>query len=199
MPYFPMFTDLSGQRCIIAGGGQVALRKAEKLLPFRPDITVISPAFCSGFAALPVTRIPRPVTPEDIPGAFLVIAATSDRAVNAALYAQCSALRIPVNTVDDPALCTFFFPALAMEGDLVAGISTGGKSPVLARYLRKEISALLDDRLLGIAGLLAQLRPAVRQKYDTEAARKQAMDAALSRCLTAEELPALADLLEEFT
>ena len=124
MPYFPMFVDLTGQPCLIVGGGAVAARKAEKLRPYSPDLRAIASEFVSGFEGCTLLR--RPYIPGDEDGMALVIAATDDPDLNHTISAACREKRIPVNVVDDKEYCTFLFPCLVQEGELSVGISTGG-------------------------------------------------------------------------
>ncbi|MBQ8960241.1 MAG: bifunctional precorrin-2 dehydrogenase/sirohydrochlorin ferrochelatase [Ruminococcus sp.] len=196
MAYFPFFSDISGKLCLIVGGGKVALRKAEKLLPFEPKIRAVSPEFCPGFEELPVERIRREFRDSDLEGAFMVISATGDEALGARIFGLCSERRIPVNTVDDKAKCSFIFPAIVRSGCVTAGISTGGASPVFARYLAEKSRELLSGRLTEIGLLLAQVRPGILERFPTEIARKLAMEAILERCLTGEELPDSAQIEE---
>ena len=87
MAYFPFFTDITGQKAIIAGGGETALRKAEILLSFGSNVTVVSPEFASGFDSLKRSNenlllIKRKFVISDIDGAFMVVAATNDNTLN---------------------------------------------------------------------------------------------------------------------
>ena len=110
MPWFPMFVDLTGRPCLIVGGGTVAARKAEKLRPYAPSLTVIAPEFVPGFENC--TLLPRPYRPGDEDGMSLVIAATGDPILNHAISTTCRAKNIPVNVVDDKEYCSFLFPCV---------------------------------------------------------------------------------------
>ena len=116
MAYFPFFVDLEGQRGLIVGGGTVALRKAEKLLPYGPALTVVAPEPVSELAALPVELTRREFQPEDLDRADFVIAATDNEEENHRISALCQGRKIPVNVVDDKEACSFLFPALCGEG-----------------------------------------------------------------------------------
>ena len=61
----------------------------------------------------------RACAPEDVDGADFVIAATSDEGLNRAISRRCKSLRIPVNVVDVQEECSFIFPALVKDGDIV--------------------------------------------------------------------------------
>ena len=145
MPLFPMFVNLDHAPVLLAGGGTVALRKAEKLLPYGPCLTVVAPEITPELAALPgLTLCRRPFEESDLQGPpALVIAATDDTPLNRKIAALCKAQRIPVNVVDDLTACGFVFPALVRRGRLSVGISTGGASPTAAVWLKERIEALL--------------------------------------------------------
>lgn len=137
MAYFPMFVELEGRPCLIVGGGAVALRKARKLLPYGPCLTVVAQSFVPELEALEGAALcRRAFRPRDVEGQALVVAATGDGALNREIAALCRARRIPVNAVDDKDNCTFLFPALVRRGPLSIGISTGGASPTAAVYVK---------------------------------------------------------------
>ena len=191
MAFFPFFIDISGRNILIVGGGKVALRKAEKLLPFGADIAAVSPAFCEGFAALDgVFLCCRKFADSDIDGAFAVIAATDDRALNSHIYELCTRRNILVNTVDDPENCGFYFPALVQSGNVTCGISTGGASPIFARYIKGKAAGMLDEKTLAAGEILARYRPVIKRRFDTEEQRKSAAEKLPERCTDGRELPA---------
>ena len=102
MGYFPFFIDIKGKKCIIVGGGNVAARKIEKLLPFEPDITVIAPEISDDITSLNGIKIvKRKFKDDDINGAFFVISASDDEQLNAHIFKLCRKKNILVNTVDD--------------------------------------------------------------------------------------------------
>ena len=121
---FPAFLRLAGRRAVVVGGGAVACRRAAALAAFGAEVTVIAPA-C---AALPegVHWLKRPYRAGDLAGARLAVAATDDRSVNRAVGEEARRLNIPVSVADAPEECTFFFPALAQGGGVVAGLAGRG-------------------------------------------------------------------------
>lgn len=185
MGCFPLFVELEGRPCLVAGGGRVALRKVRKLLPFGPRITVVAPAVCPALAALPGVRIlRRRARPADLRNQTLVIAATDDAALNRRLAAACRARRIPVNVVDDPAACGFFFPALVRRGPLTVGVGTGGASPTAAAWVKGRIEAALPGAEFGpILEWLAACRAPVKAALAAESARAALFADLFDRCL----------------
>lgn len=163
MGYFPFFIDLSGKRGLVAGGGTVALRKVEALLPYGPRLTVASPDILPELAAEAVTLLREPFSPALLEGMDFVIAATDNREANREIAASCGERRIPVNVVDDPEACTFLFPALVKRGTLSVGISTGGASPSAAVWVKEQVAAVLPERFEEILDYLGAVRPRVKE------------------------------------
>ncbi len=165
MSYFPFFIEIGQKPCLVVGGGMVALRKIEKLLPFGGDITVVSPGFCREVEELAgIRRICRKFQPQDIEGMLFVIGATDDEAVNAEISALCKARNIPVNIVDDREKCSFFFPALVKKGEFVAGFSSGGGSPLAAQFIRKRMEDAVPDGFDKVVETLADVRERVKRE-----------------------------------
>ncbi len=172
MAYFPFFVDLAGRSGLIVGGGAVALRKAEKLLPYGPALTVAAPELCPELRALPgLTLVERPFRPSDLEGMAFVVAASGDRAVNRQVSELCKSKHIPVNAVDDRENCTFLFPALVERGSLTVGVTTGGASPTAAAWVREQVDGLLPQELGGILAWMEALRPALKAEISGEERR----------------------------
>lgn len=197
MAYFPFFTDISNKKGLIVGGGTVAQRKIEKLLPFGPAITVIAPDFTQEIkemaarpgqpatpeaaptmvaapatqVAAPVQLVARPYTPGDEAGFTFVIAATNNREVNSLISRRCQEQNIPVNVVDDPELCSFIFPSIVKEGKLTVGISTSGISPTAAIELKNRIRNIIPPTFDEILDYLYNEREIIKQTVKTESER----------------------------
>lgn len=191
MAYFPFFVDLSGRRGLIAGGGAVALRKAEALLPYGPRLTVAAPELRGEFLALEgVEALRRPFEEGDLEGCDFAVAATDDRAVNRRVAELCGERRIPVNVADSPAESTFLFPALLRRGALSVGVSSSSASPAAAAVLRDRFARALPENVEEILRYLEELRKALPEG----AARRRLLAALAAECmelgrpLTGEEL-----------
>ncbi|MBR1592496.1 MAG: bifunctional precorrin-2 dehydrogenase/sirohydrochlorin ferrochelatase [Ruminococcus sp.] len=189
MGYFPFFMDISGRKCVIAGGGTVAFGKIEKILPFGADITVIAPEICREITEMPVSLKLRDFIDSDIDGAFMAIAATNVSALNHHIFELCSEKNILCNSVDDIENCSFIFPALVSRNDITIGISSGGTSPTFAKYMKEKITDILDDRMLETAEILKRCRQYVISCFDTEIQRKNAMKKLLDFCIEGRSLP----------
>ena len=165
MDYLPLHIDIRDQDCLVVGGGALALRKIELLLKAGAAVTVVAKACCDEVRGLArsgsVQLTERGYRSADSDGRRLVVAATDDAAVNAWVYADCQARAIWVNTVDAPQLCSAIFPAIVDRGPVQVSISTGGRSPTLARIVRGWIEARLPSRLGAMADFAAGRRERV--------------------------------------
>lgn len=166
MGYFPFFMEIGEKKGVILGGGQVAARKVEKLLPFGPRLVCIAPEICARMESMAggtdqLTLVYREACQEDMQGACFVIAATDREDVNAWAAQWCRERQIPVNVVDDREKCTFFFPALVREGALTIGISSDGKCPAAASFVRKRAEKELPEGLGNTIEILGGLREQV--------------------------------------
>ncbi len=177
MNYFPVFFDLSGQKVLIVGGGEVALRKVTLLERAGASISLVAPEIAPELmqraAAGKLKLAIREFVPEDLDGARLVIVATSRRAVNRWIATLSEARNIPVNVVDDREASRFIMPAIVDRDPVLVAISSGGTSPVLARRLRERLEALIPARIGQLASWLQALREPSRQKLrDTDERRR---------------------------
>jgi uroporphyrin-III C-methyltransferase/precorrin-2 dehydrogenase/sirohydrochlorin ferrochelatase len=169
MEHFPVFLDLKGRACLVVGGGSVAARKIDLLLRAGARITVVAPELKSAAvaelaAARHVTHIAEPFAPRHVPNHVLVVAATSHRAVNAAVSRTAQDYGIPVNVVDDPRLSSFIVPAIVDRAPVTIAISSDGVAPVLARLIRARIEAAIPESIGRLAELAARLRKLVRRR-----------------------------------
>lgn len=184
MAYFPMFVELNNKQVLIVGGGRVALRKVTKLLPYGASITVCAPTVCDEILKLSAVKIlTQSFCDELLNGADMVIAATDDRELNRRVSALCREQKIPVNTVDDPELCSFIFPCLVKSGSLSVGISTGGASPSAAQHIKEKVYACIPDGIDDILDYLSGIRPAVKELFPSEAQRSGVFKELTGLCL----------------
>jgi len=175
--YYPLFMDLAGRPCLVVGAGAVAARKARSLLDCGAHVTVVGVRPAAAFRALErrgVVLRERRFRASDVGRQALIIAATDDRAVNAAVAAAARRKGIPVNAVDDPEHCTFIVPAVVTRGDLTVAISTGGKSPAAARLVKERISGILGEEYAALVHLLGAHRDTMKETVAAQPRRARA-------------------------
>ncbi len=164
--------DVSGRRCLVVGGGPVALEKATGLVTCDAIVTVVAPELNEGFSCLPVEWRQGRYRSEDLDGCFLVIAATSDRSVNEHVHADAETKGMLCNVADVPDLCNFILPAVHREGPITVAVSTGGASPALAKSLRSQIAELVQPAHAELARELEALRPEAKRRFKTYEERR---------------------------
>lgn len=173
MAYFPFFADIEGKRWLIAGGGAVSFRKVCDLLPYGALIRVVSPHMAGGLAKLyrgglyrdRLVLEQRGFEEADLREADFVIAATDSKELNSHISDVCHRSRIPVNVVDVKEECSFIFPSIVREGPVVVGISTGGASPVVARYLKDRVCEVIPENLGALTEQLGGYRERIRNLF----------------------------------
>ena len=160
---YPVNLVLDGRRCLVVGGGTIALRKVEGLLACGGRVTVVAPRITPELRALAdVMTEERPWRPDDLDGMWLAIAATDDPAVNGAVYAEGQRRGVWVNGADDPANCSFTLPSVVRRGDLQVTVSTGGRSPALASWLRRRLEREIGPEYAVLLDLLATERDGLK-------------------------------------
>ena len=166
MDHLPVFLQLQARPAVVVGGGHVAARKVELLLRSGARVTVVAPELLDELRERAdqgqLQHVCVEFVDSHLDDADIVVAATSDREVNAQVSASARRRRIPVNVVDDPELSTFIFPAIIDRSPIVVAVSSGGQAPVLARRLREQLEALLPTRLGALARFMGERRKAVQ-------------------------------------
>lgn len=184
MGYFPFFMDIEGQKGLIVGGGEVALRKVLKLLPFHPRLTVVAPVIIKELLDIPeITCLRRPFMQEDICGQMFVLAASDEKEVNRDVAILCGEKNIPVNVADDKEACSFLFPALVKKGRLTIGISTQGASPALAGWIRGCVEAALPQGIDESLAYLEELRSRTKECVPQQEKRAEILRQAALNCV----------------
>jgi precorrin-2 dehydrogenase / sirohydrochlorin ferrochelatase len=176
MRYYPINLDLRGKNCLVVGGGDVAERKVNTLLGCDAIVTVVSPEATEDICELArhgeIELRLRSFEPDDMEGAFVVIASTDDAGVNTEVSKLAQQNGTLVNVVDDPALCNFIVPATVSRGDLQISVSTGGSSPALAKRIRKQLESTYGSEYGVLAQLLREIRDIVKSKYPNQSDRE---------------------------
>ncbi|HEY0702202.1 MAG TPA: bifunctional precorrin-2 dehydrogenase/sirohydrochlorin ferrochelatase [Candidatus Acidoferrales bacterium] len=178
-PLFPVFIKLAGRPCLVVGAGEIAEAKIASLLEAGARVTVVSPAAKPEIRQLAeagqITWEKRKYQPCDLDGAFLAIAATSNTAVNNAVFTEASRLGILCNAVDDPPNCDFYFPAVVRRGDLQIAISTAGESPAFAQKLRQAFEYAFSSNVGDWLAAIGRIRREILADFPASEARKRAL------------------------
>ena len=164
MRYYPVHLDIQNRNCLVVGGGAVGTRKVITLLDCRAYVTVVSPEVTQQLRDYALSgRIDfkeRRYRSADIDGMFLVIGATDDEQLNRQISSDADRLNTLCNIADRPEVCNFILPAIVERDDLIITISTSGKSPALAKKLRKTLECQFGKEY----GVFLKLMGAIRKK-----------------------------------
>jgi uroporphyrin-III C-methyltransferase/precorrin-2 dehydrogenase/sirohydrochlorin ferrochelatase len=175
MDYLPVFLQLRSVRAVIVGGGRVAARKADLLLRAGARLTVVAPRLIEDLhdraTAGELTHLAESFVPAHLDVAALAIAATGLRDVNIAVSEAARARSIPVNGVDDASRSTFIVPAIIDRSPIVVAVGSAGHAPVLARWVREQIEALLPASLGALARFMGERRGSIQRTLAAAARR----------------------------
>jgi precorrin-2 dehydrogenase len=175
-PFYIACLRLAGRRCVVVGGGEVGLEKVEGLLACDAHVVLVATDAVSELEEYvregSIEWERREYRREDLEGAFLVIAATDDTAVNIRVFEEAEERAMLVNVVDVPPLCNFILPAIVRSGPLAIAISTAGASPALAKRMKREIAEAFGEPYARLAVLLAESRGWAKQTLPTYQDRK---------------------------
>ena len=177
MDIFPISLKLQQQPCLIVGGGHIAYRKAVLLHKAGAVIHVIAPDIDANLLQLVEESqgqyiqalYPAQIQLNDY---RLVIAATDDYAVNTQVFEDCEALKILVNSVDDPPHCRFMVPAIVDRSPLVISVASNGTSPVLSRQIRTQLETTIPHGMGKLAEFSGKWRAAVKAKISNPDERR---------------------------
>ena len=166
--YYPVFLNVKGKKCVVVGGGQVALRKVRALLEHGADVETITPDLCLELAELAgsgaISALSREYREGDLKAAFVAIAATDNSEINRRVVAEARQKAVLVNVVDDAENSDFIAPSYLRRGDVAIAVSTGGKSPALARKIRSRLEKEMGNEYALLASLAGDARAEVRQR-----------------------------------
>ena len=163
---WPVNLLVAGRKVLVVGAGRIAARKIEGLLDLGADVVVVAPETGSEVAdmvaASRVELVARGFEPADLDEAWLVVTATDDPAVNAAVFAEAEARRMFCNSADDPVNCSFTLMSVVRQADLVVALGTGGRSPALATWLKLHVQEEMGPEYALLLDLLSETREAMR-------------------------------------
>ena len=168
MEFLPIFLNIRDRKCVVVGGGAIALRKALLLTRAGARLQIVADSVSESLAELGdaylVEFTRESFNSSHLEGAALVIAATDDPEVNRLISDAASEKGIPVNVVDQPALCTFILPAVVNRSPIVIAVSSSGNSPVLTRKLKELTEVMLPERIGEFAEILGSFRERVKNR-----------------------------------
>ncbi|HEX8769801.1 MAG TPA: bifunctional precorrin-2 dehydrogenase/sirohydrochlorin ferrochelatase [Acidimicrobiales bacterium] len=163
MPPYPVNLLVEGRRCLVVGGGDVAARKAQGLLDCGGQVHVVAPRVSDAIRADGrLTWDERPYRTTDLEGCWLVIAATDSTEVNRSVYLDGEAAGVWVNGADDPQHCSFTLPSVVRRGDLMLTVSTGGRSPAVATWIRRRLEDEIGPEYEVLLDLVSSRRQAIQ-------------------------------------
>jgi len=180
-PLYPVFVDISGKRCLVVGGGSVALRKIRTLVECGAKVRVVSPAAAAEIRRLAsdglVAWEEKKFVPRDLDGVFMAFAATDDTGKNRQIIQACKNKDVPVNAADDPEACDFFVPSVVRRRGLCVAIGTGGRSPLLAGRLRNELEGMIPEEYGEFLEILGEQREKLKKEVPDREKRKKIFEA----------------------
>ena len=174
MKYYPVHLDINNRNCLVVGGGGVGTRKVKTLLDCGARVTLVSPKVSPQLRDLAasgdIILKERSYQSDDLSNMFLVIGATDDEKLNKQISSDADRLNTLCNIADRPEVCNFILPSIVHRDDLVITISTSGKSPALAKKLRKALENQFGEEY----GQLLRLMGAIRKKLLQQAHEPEA-------------------------
>jgi precorrin-2 dehydrogenase / sirohydrochlorin ferrochelatase len=187
--YYPIALKVTGKRCLVAGGGKVAERKLKGLLEAGADrVVLISPDATEAIQKLAedgsIEWVGRACSAEsDLPGSWLVIAATNDRAHNMAIAEEANRLGILSNIADDFERGSFIAPSVIRRGRLLIAVTATGASPAFAKAVSRELESRYGDRYEEALARLGELRRLVLETIEDRAMKENVLRLAADECL----------------
>ncbi len=159
----PIGLRVEGRSVLVVGAGRIAARKAAALAELGARLNVVALDYSTAMDALDLQRREvRAFRPSDLNDVWYVVTATGDSTVDGFVFAEAEKRRIFCNAADDPDHCSVILPAVVRHGSITVSISTGGRSPATASWLRREIGTLLDDDVARVADVAASVRDRMR-------------------------------------
>jgi precorrin-2 dehydrogenase/sirohydrochlorin ferrochelatase len=187
MKYYPINLNIQNRNCLVVGGGGVGTRKVITLLDCGARVTVVSPDPTPRLkklaAAGSIQLKQRSYRSDDVNKMFLVIGATDDENLNRQVSKDAERVNILCNIADRPEVCNFILPAVVRRGDLAITISTSGKSPALAKRLRRNLEAQFGEEYADFLRLMGAIRDKLLSQAHAPEAHKDLFNQLIDRNL----------------
>ena len=179
--HYPVLLDLKGKKCLVIGGGKVAERKVRALIDARAKVTVVSPKITYALSQMAdmkkIYYIKDHFKENHLEETFLAIGATNKPKINHRIFQAAAKVNTLVNIVDSPEECNFILPSTVSQGDLQISISTGGKSPALAKKIREQLEIQYGRSYGDFLRLMGELRGKVLSHYSDTGYRNKIFQA----------------------
>ncbi|MDZ5473008.1 NAD(P)-binding protein [Bacillus sp. 31A1R] len=174
--YYPVSLQLKGKVVVVIGGGKIAERKIKGLLNTGAKIELISPTITEGLKGLveatKIKWLEKSFSPEDVNDAFLILAATNDRATNQAVQQAVNPYQL-LNLADQHEESNFIIPSVMRRGKLNIAVTTSGASPTLSKQIKKQLEETYDERYESYIDFLFRCRQYVlKHVSDTQQKKK---------------------------
>ena len=190
MAYFPMMVSLENRPVLVVGGGAEGLKKVRVLHDFGARITLVAKDALPEASALAEKYAAKAFTDEDLDGEkyAVVVAATDEEELNRRISSLCTSRGIPVNIVDRTELCTFIFPAIIRENDLVCAVSSSGKSPLVTQHIKALIQRILPEKIGQINDRMGEYRIQAKAEIPNAGERRKDLKSKLEELLAEEQI-----------
>lgn len=193
MAYFPLFVNLSNKQVLVIGGGDVSFRQISTFLAFEADIILLADTMIPELETLvsaydfKITHVKETPSVQILEtldcNPTLVIAATQDPTLNAGIYDFYAHKNVLVENISNRAKCDFIFPAIIKRGDVVCGISSSGKSPLVSQFIKGLVESSMPENISGINEHMDEIYKAVHQSVSDPAKRAQTLRTIFTRLI----------------
>lgn len=172
---YPIFLKTENIAILIVGGGKVGTEKIAFILKNSPNakVTVVAKEISNEIQDWAnnkpsIILIEKAFEVSDLANKQLLIAATSDKAINQQIYRVAKEKNILINVADTPELCDFYMGSIVTKGDLKIAISTNGKSPTLSKRMREFFEVILPDDIQELIDNLQQYRNTLKGSFENK-------------------------------
>ena len=184
MAYFPMMVDLQGKNVLVIGAGEEGTKKVEILSEFGCSITLIAKEATEAAINISNRYFNRTFEDTDITDDYImIVAATNDRALNRHVSELACKHSIPVNVVDDTELCSFIFPAIVKDRDVVVAVTSGGKSPYIAQHIKGIIKENMPQDIGIVNDKMGEYRSSAKKEIKDVTERRNFLKTKLNELL----------------
>ena len=193
MAYFPLFLNLRNKQVLIIGESEAAFQELSRFLAFEANVFVLTERVEQNLKLMSeaypdhVCVVENAITMENISlldcSPTLVVCATNNTKLNVEIYSYFQERHVLVEDCSSTSRCDFIFPAIVKRGDVVCGISSSGKSPLVAQFVKSLLESSLPENISEINEHMSEIRKAVKQSISDPQKRANAMQAIFYRLL----------------